>query len=124
MSTVTAHGPIFDGRAAAAVKAYTAAATEDVGQESEDLVRAATSVFKNPTGAYASRITHNRASATQVLVTDSNSVYGPWLEGVGSRNATTRFKGYHFWRKAAQQAQRRANPTAARVLSRFIGRMQ
>ena len=30
---------------------------------------------------------------------DNNVVYGPWLEGVGSRNGTTRFRGYAMFRK-------------------------
>jgi hypothetical protein len=122
-SYVTLSGPMFDGRAVAATHAYVHAAVDEVGQASEDLVRAGTSVFKHPTGHYASMIT-TRVQGEQALVTDSNAVYGPWLEGVGSRNATTRFKGYHFWRKAGQQAQRQAQPVAQRILSRFIGRMQ
>ncbi len=121
-STVTVRGPIFDGRAVAATKAYVRAAVSEVGDEAESLVHSAAGVFKNPTGAYESRI-NTRVSGQQALVTDSNSVYGPWLEGVGSRNQTTRFKGYHFWRKAGQQAQRKAKPIANRVLGRFIGRM-
>ena len=122
MSTVTMSGPLFDGRASAALDAYIREAVTEVGEESEDLVRAGTGVFRNPTGAYASRITTNRMG-DRALVTDQNSVYGPWLEGVGSRNATTRFKGYHLWRKATQQAQRQAPGVARRLLPRFVGRM-
>ena len=43
------------------------------------------------------------------MVHDSGLVYGPWLEGVGSRNApVTRFKGYSMFRKVAQQLERKA----------------
>ncbi len=122
-SYVTLKGPMFDGRAVAATKAYVHAAVDEVGHVSEDLVRQGTGAFKHPTGHYESLIT-TRVSGDSALVSDSNCVYGPWLEGVGSRNATTRFKGYHFWRRAGQQAQRQAQPIARRVLSRFIGRMQ
>lgn len=49
-----------------------------------------------------------RSSITgdQGVVDDGGIVYGPWLEGVGSRNVTTRFKGYRMWRRTAQQMQR------------------
>jgi hypothetical protein len=38
------------------------------------------------------------------VVTDTPVVYGPWLEGVGSRNApTTRFPGYHTFQLVSQK---------------------
>jgi hypothetical protein len=123
-TTVIKRGPLFDGRAAHAVRDYTSAAAREVGETAEDLVRAAAKVFRHPTGYYESQITVNRASANAYLVTDNDVVYGPWLEGVGSRNRTTRFKGYHFWRLAAQQADRRAVPVAERVLLPYLARMR
>jgi len=36
------------------------------------------------------------------VVTDSGIIYGHWLEGTGSRNRTTRFKGYFMWRRTYQ----------------------
>jgi len=62
--------------------------------------------FRHPTGFYESNV---RVSNSGTEVTDggySGPVYGPWLEGVGSRNATTRFKGYHAFRIAAEKVQR------------------
>jgi hypothetical protein len=47
-------------------------------------------------------------------------VYGPWLEGVGSRNNTTRFKGYHAFRNAAQALQQRFEGMGERLLSRNV----
>jgi len=41
-------------------------------------------------------------------VHDSDIVYGPWLEGVSSRNLTTSFKGYSTFRKVAQQIERKS----------------
>src|SRR3546814_20243239 len=41
--------------------------------------------------------------------------YGPWLEGVGSRNNTTRFKGYHAFRKAADALDRRIEDMGDRI---------
>jgi hypothetical protein len=56
-------------------------------------------------------------------VTDSGVIYGPWLEGTGSRNRTTRFKGYATFRKAAQELDRRAFRIAAAMLDRYVRRM-
>lgn len=64
--------------------------------------------LRHPTGYYESRIRVSRAIADTDLVHDSNVVYGPWLEGVGSRNRTTRFKGYHVFRIVAGGMQQRA----------------
>lgn len=37
---------------------------------------------------------------------DGGVVYGPWLEGVSRRNATTRFKGYKTFRLIHQRMER------------------
>lgn len=54
-------------------------------------------VLKNPTGYYESNIQVDRKT-TYRGITDSGVPYGGWLEGVDSRNKTTRFKGYHTFR--------------------------
>jgi len=41
-------------------------------------------------------------------IIDNPVVYGPWLEGVGSRNQTTRFKGYSMFRRTTQWLQEKA----------------
>lgn len=74
--------------------------------------------FKNPTGHYRSQLRVVRRG--MVEVNDSGSIYGPWLEGTGSRNATTRFKGYRHWRKARQDTDRQAGRIVQRVVSRRI----
>lgn len=77
--------------------------------------------FKNPTGRYRSRLHIVRRGAIEV--NDSNSVYGPWLEGTGSRNARSRFKGYHHWRRTRQQVERQARRIADGVVARNIRRL-
>lgn len=39
-------------------------------------------------------------------VISDNVVYNAWLEGVGSRNETSRFKGYRLWRLTTQDLNR------------------
>lgn len=66
--------------------------------------------FKNPTGFYESNV-RIRNTSGMAEVWDGGwggPVYGPWLEGVGSRNSpVTRFKGYHAFRKAASALEAR-----------------
>lgn len=59
-------------------------------------------VLKHPTGFYSSRVIGSTRS-DGYAVTDSNVVYGPWLEGVSSRNTRSRFKGYHTFQQIGQQ---------------------
>ena len=121
---VKKHGPAFDGRAAKAVDDFRLAAKEEVADQAVNEVQATLGhVLKNPTGYYSSRITTNRQQ-NDFAVTDNGVVYGPWLEGVGSRNQTTRFKGYATFRKVAQKIQRQAGDIAERVLPQYLRRMQ
>ena len=53
------------------------------------------------TGNYRRHV-HGVQSDLFARIDDGGVVYGPWLEGIGSRNATTRFKGYQMFRKTAQ----------------------
>ncbi len=79
-------------------------------------------VLQNPTGYYESQITVDRRQIYRG-VTDNNVVYGGWLEGVSSRNRTTRFKGYHTFRLARQTIDRRKKQIAAPHLAAFTRRM-
>ena len=73
--------------------------------------------FKKPTGYYERHIV-NQDMGSQHLIHDSNVVYGPWLEGVGSRNfPKTRFKGYSIMRKVTRSMQDRGVVLTDRVVS-------
>ncbi len=66
-----------------------------------------------PTGAWLRSIKTRVAAAVGHLkgyeVHDSGIVYGPWLEGVGSRNfPVTRFRGYSMFRKVRDELSRKA----------------
>jgi hypothetical protein len=45
---------------------------------------------------------HGVAQHLNGRIDDGGVVYGPWLEGTSTRNATTRFKGYASFRRTAQ----------------------
>jgi hypothetical protein len=118
-SDVKCTGPLFDGRAEHAVQRATTAARERVADMGERLaasalmasirshgtgraVRSVTTTDKSriyQTGKYTMIVT---ADLDESIVTTELATYGPWLEGTGSRNETTRFKGYHSFRMAGQ----------------------
>lgn len=121
---IHARGPIFDGRASRAAEAFVDDAEEAIAKHGRDDVLAQLGhVLRHPTGNYASGIVTD-LRRDNPIVTDGGIVYGPWLEGVGSRNRTTRFKGYATFRRVAQRLQSKAEPIAESRLPRFLQRMQ
>lgn len=122
--TVSANGPLFTG---ALGRAIHAAAVDEILQEiaevganhlKDDL---GVPPFKNPTGFYRSNIVQQRRG-DYWTITDSGVVYGPWLAGVGSRNATSRFKGYKHWRRLQQFLRKEAPVVASKQIRRIIRR--
>jgi hypothetical protein len=60
--------------------------------------------FKEPTPYYETQVTVDAAFRNRVIH-DRGIVYGPWLDGSGTRNKTSRFKGYPHWRRTVQYLQ-------------------
>lgn len=124
MADVTMSGPIFDGRAAAAVRDFCNDFERDYARQVEDMIRVRLhQVLKHPTGRYERSISSSPQGGGFV-VDDGGIVYGPWLEGVGSRNRTTRFKGYATFRKVGQAADAKAEPAAEMMIKPYLRRMQ
>lgn len=114
----TSGGSLFDGSAERAIGRAADDAERVVAREGERMVRLRLgTVLRRPTGRYMSRIrTVRRGGVSEV--NDSGIIYGPWLEGTGSRNRTTRFKGYFTFRTVSQQLDRRAGRLAEPVIDR------
>lgn len=103
VATYTARGPILDGQGPAIVERHLhnmedTAADEGLRRVHDRLGQ----VLRHPTGYYSSRVVKTTRS-NGADVTDSRVVYGPWLEGVSSRNNSSRFKGYHTFRLVGAQ---------------------
>lgn len=117
MSEVRTIGPLFTGRALAETEIMTHDIASELAKGTVNKVHQRLGeVLKNPTGYYESHIQTERASDSSERVTDGGVIYGPWLEGVSSRNQTTRFKGYGTFRLVAQEigseAEAKANSIA------------
>lgn len=121
---VTATGPIFDGRADHEADAFLEQAKRDLGQQADaDVHFWMNRYFRDPTPYYETQVFADNVG-NDVVVHDRGIVYGPWLAGVGSRNATSRFKGYAHWRNSFQQLQAKAPDLLARTLRPFLERMR
>lgn len=118
------HGALFDARRSNALFDRYASDLEEQGAEwaERHIKRTFHREFKQPTGYYESNVhIHDAADGREVWDGgDAGPVYGPWLEGVGSRNNTTRFKGYHAFRKAASALERRIGEMGERLLHRNV----
>ncbi len=122
---VNVSGPFFDGRADLAVKQAVRQIQEDVANEGKHHVDAELPrVLRHPTGRYQSKIQVQHGGGSSRVNDGGRIVYGPWLEGVGSRNfPKTRFKGYSTFRRMRQVLDAEARKIAEATLRPFIGRM-
>jgi len=116
--TVKMTGPLFEGRAESVVRAFLDDAKNTIADEGLRLMHQSAGVFQNPSGYWESRLVSNRAGDDRVI--EDPVIYNAWLEGVSSRNAASRFKGYRIWRRSAQYLQGRAGVLAAQALARHI----
>lgn len=116
-------GPMFNGIASSAMTGFIEASERAVADRGYELVQNDLSqVLQNPTGHLQSQV-NVRREADYSLINDGGIIYGPWIEGVGSRNKSTRFKGYFTYRRMSQKLQEEAGAIAERVLQPFIRRM-
>lgn len=142
-SNVSLSGPLFNGRALKALEQAVPAILKAVSKESASRAREYlnTSTEGGITGKAERSVTYTDHSVimvsgkytmpivvddpkTDYVVTTSLASYGPWLEGTGSRNLTTRFKGYHSFQMASQIMQVFAQPVADNAIQPYILRMQ
>ncbi|WP_406156976.1 hypothetical protein [Streptomyces canus] len=119
----SASGPWATGRAGRALHDY----ADDVGylvaREGERMVQQRLrQVLRHPTGYYQSRISVDRAGSGY-KIHDGGVIYGPWLEGTGSRNSpVTRFPGYFTFRRTKPLLDRKAPQIARDLLARYRSR--
>lgn len=105
-NVVTVSGPIFDSRAEHYVREFDDLALRTVAHRGlADVAHILDVVIRHPTPYYETQIRVTDEPPDMKSINDAGVIYGHWLEGTGSRNKTTRFKGYHAFRRAAQQLQ-------------------
>jgi hypothetical protein len=123
MDNVRMSGPILDGRGPEIVRRNTREMESQVADEGLRRVHQRLGqVLKHPTGYYESRVVKTTRSSGYD-VDDSRVVYGPWLEGVSSRNDSTRFKGYHTFQMVGQQLEADTPRIVQEQTRRMIGEL-
>lgn len=122
--TVHTSGPVFDGRAAHLTQEAAEESNRRIAQQGAFTVRQMLDrVLKRQTPYYRLQVEAHQ-DPPGWAIDDGGVVYGPWLEGVGSRNfPVTAFKGYATFRRAVQIIQGRAKDTAEHVFGLYVGRM-
>lgn len=121
---VTYKGPLFSEDPVKVVDDMIDRIETELGQVVVDQIKARLdSVLQHPTGYYKSNITATNA-ADSILVSDRGVVYGPWLEGISSRNKTTKFKGYSTFRRVTQEVNAQVDKYAEPIVERELGRLR
>jgi len=129
MSVYDVHtsGPLFSaGLADEVLRTFEREIVHDVtAQASADVHTNLHDSIRHPTPYYETQVRMQTLSEAEGSVNDRGIIYGPWLEGTGSRNRTTRFKGYSSFRRAKQSTEakviRLVGPALARCVQRLGG---
>jgi hypothetical protein len=130
--SVSLHGPVAEGYGDQIVDDYVEDLVWEVGAQGLAVVNTVlNSSIQNPTPYYETMTTLNwgvyAGAGANVIVHDRGIIYGPWLEGIGSRNfPKTSFRGYHAFEKGAialndGQALRVAHSVLPRYMARLRG---
>lgn len=123
---VTATGPLFEGQSLRIVADMLREVDQAVGEEGVALVqRNLDENTKHPSSPpfYRNHIHSYRSGSNKTLIDDGGIVYGPWLEGVGSRNETTKFKGYRSFQRATQKLEQVKIDIAEVVVHKYMLRL-
>lgn len=121
--TVESHGPLFEGNAPAVIGLYLDDVKRQVvGQVVADVHYVLDRRIQHPTPYYETQIVAVQ-TGHDWTVNDRGVIYGPWLEGVSSRNTATRFKGYHAFRESFQESQHYIPVFADRIWRHYDGRV-
>lgn len=126
---VTVRGPLWDGEADAAVRAWTDDTKAKIARQGEEIIKSKARKFnrsgRGGTGRAADHV-HSHALADSLVIvgeSDKGVVWWPWLEGTTRRNTTTRFKGYHVFRLTKNILGKRMRKIAQDELDKYIREM-
>jgi hypothetical protein len=122
---VNARGPVFGPQARAACTAGLHDGLITLAEFASDRVRDDYDAHhRRPSSPpYARSKIHITDDFPTVRVGSGPILYGHWLEGTGSRNATSRFKGYWSFRRSAGWTRDQAHRIVATVMARYLARV-
>ncbi len=93
-------GVFLEGRDGPIIRGFFEDAKQLVAKAGEDQIRERVGRrAKHPSGSFAGAVHTKDFKKGRTIQADYPQIlYGPWLEGVSTRNASTRFKGYRMFR--------------------------
>lgn len=117
MASYSTHGPLFDHVAGEEISRYCDHLETRLAHDALDELEVEFhEKFKHPTGYYEAHV-RVQSDPDGHVITDGGVVYGPWLEGTGSRDfPRTRFRGYADFRRVTA----RINAATTRVAEEFM----
>ena len=126
-AVVKVSGPIFDGVADHVIEKVLHDTNKDLGEMGRDWIRIDANEMdrsgRGGTGRAAAGVTLTERPGGYRIFGEmkQGEVWWPWLEGSTSRNRSTRFKGYHTFRKTAKRLDDVAADTLQRHLAAHMG---
>lgn len=120
-------GPLANGDAEKAAQDWARNTTQALADKGVELLRAfPMNKTGRARGGFEGALKTVRISPTETRIPgpmEKGVVWAPWLEGVSKRNESTKFGGYHLFRKTRLQLQKMAPQIAQEELDKVIGRM-
>ena len=123
---VVVRGPLWDGEADGAVTRWLEETRKKVADEGVLMLKAfPMDKTGRARGNFEERVHRVTLGETEAIPgpVESGVVFTPWLEGTSRRNDTTRFKGYHLFRKTRMKLASNWRRDAQALLERYIGEM-
>lgn len=118
-------GPTLEGLGPTVVDRMLAEATTELADYTRfEVLSQLGRVLQNPTGYYESQIVDQTLNPWMHSINDSGVIYGPWLEGIGSRNApVTKFAGYHTFRIVRNRMEQKTRAVMDAWVARVVTRL-
>lgn len=116
-------GPLADGTADQALQEWARNTAKAIADEGADMLRQfPMDKTGRARGGFQANIhvLQNGPEARIPAPMIRGVTWGPWLEGTSSRNESTRFKGYHLFRKTRQALQKLAPEIGQRELDKVM----
>lgn len=125
-ASLDASGPLVSGLAEQAVRDWTEDVVRALANEGADMLRSTIMAKSGRARGNFQRniqVLQKGPEATIPAPMIKGVTWGPWLEGTSSRNRSTRFKGYHMFRKTRQELEQKAPEIAEHELQKYLPRM-
>jgi hypothetical protein len=120
---VSVHGPLADGTADRALQEWARATAKAIADEGADALRRfPMDKTGRATGGFQENI-HVRQRGDDAVIPGpmiKGVTWAPWLEGTSQRNKSTKFAGYHLFRRTRLQMQQWAPEIAQRELEKVM----